>query len=106
MALTKMQLSELLSVYGDLLTDKQRNIVAMYCDCDCTLTEIATEHNITRQCVRDTVTKAENILTKFENCLGVSDFTHQLNVAIQHKDKEQIVKLAQQFVERNFTTKE
>lgn len=50
MALSKLQLSQLLSTYGAMLTQKQRDIVAMYCDCDCTLSEVASEQGISRRC--------------------------------------------------------
>ena len=43
MALSKLQLSELLSVYGGLLTEKQRDALVMYCNCDLSLGEIADE---------------------------------------------------------------
>ncbi|MCM1195363.1 MAG: DNA-binding protein, partial [Firmicutes bacterium] len=32
-----------------MLTEKQREAVSMYCDCDCSLGEIADELGITRQ---------------------------------------------------------
>ena len=46
MSLSKLQLSQLLAVYGAMLTDKQRDVVDMYCDCDCSLSEIAEEIGI------------------------------------------------------------
>ena len=60
MGFTKIQLSQLLSVYGDLLTDKQKNSLSMYCDCDCSLAEIADELGISRQGVRDAILKGHS----------------------------------------------
>ena len=57
MALSKLQLSELLATYRDLLTDNQIGVLSMYCDCDCSLAEIAAETGISRQGVRDAVVK-------------------------------------------------
>lgn len=100
MSLTKIQLSELLSAYGSLLTKKQRDVVAMYCDCDCSLAEIASEHGISRQGVRDAIVKSENTLEKFEQSLHLASFLHDVNAALQQNDTRLVVQLAQKFVEK------
>lgn len=100
MAIAKLQLSQLFSTYGALLTSKQQDIVAMYCDCDCTLTEIASENGISRQCVRDTITKAEQTLTKYESELHLCDFVSCANVLLQANDDEMLLALTKQFVEK------
>ena len=66
MALTKIQLSELLNVYAEMLTEKQREALSMYCDCDCSLSEIGSELGISRQGVRDAIVKGEATLVKLE----------------------------------------
>ena len=63
MTLAKVQLSQLLAIYGKLLTEKQRDVLSMYCDCDCSLAEIADEVGISRQGVRDAIVKGEASLT-------------------------------------------
>ncbi len=100
MALTKLQLSELLSTYGSLLTQKQRDVVAMYCDCDCTLSEIAAEHGISRQGVHDAIAKSEATLSKFEENLHLAELIHDLRSALQQSDEKSVVQLVQNFVEK------
>ena len=63
-------LNKLLSLYGNLLTDKQKDAVELYYNCDMSLSEIATELGISRQGVRDTLTRAECTLRETEDKLG------------------------------------
>ena len=98
MALDKLQLSQLLATYGKLLTDKQRDVLSMYCDCDCTLSEIAAEQGISRQGVRDAIVKSEAALLEFENALHLSKLTRELNLAIQNGDTHQLLDVAKKFV--------
>lgn len=98
MALTKIQLSHLLSVYGSLLTDKQRDALSMYCDCDCSLSEIAEEVGISRQGVRDAIVKGEASLIKLEDALSLAQLCGSLSVAIEQGDKDKVFEMAQNYV--------
>ena len=59
----------LLDFYGDMLTDKQRNFLDYYYNDDLSLSEIAENEGISRQGVRDSIKKAEGILTDMEQKL-------------------------------------
>lgn len=98
MALDKLELSQLLATYGKLLTDKQRDVLTMYCDCDCTLSEIASEHGISRQGVRDAIVKSEAALLELENALHVAELARDLNLAIQSNAKTEVFEIAKKFV--------
>ena len=98
MALDKIELSQLLATYGKLLTDKQRDVLSMYCDCDCTLSEIASEQGISRQGVRDAIVKSEATLLELENALHLSKLTRELNLAIQKDDKTEVLDIVKKFV--------
>ena len=100
MALTKIQLSELLNVYADMLTEKQREALSMYCDCDCSLSEIASEVGISRQGVRDAIVKGEATLVKLEDTLRLSDLKRQLSVAVEQQDKDSVFQVAKAFVSK------
>ncbi len=100
MALTKIQLSRLLAVYGELLTDKQKETLTMYCDCDCSLSEIADETGISRQGVRDAIVKGEAILTRFEEALALAELKKELAVAVARQDKDKVFEVAKQFVSK------
>lgn len=66
----------LLDCYGDLLTDKQRDIMQLYYYEDLSLSEIAENENITRQGVHDAIKHAEQYLTEFEEKVG---FVEKMN---------------------------
>ena len=57
-----LEISFLLDFYGDMLTDKQRDVVELYYNEDLSLAEIAAHSGITRQGVRDSIKRAEGQL--------------------------------------------
>jgi len=65
-----LEISVLLDFYGQLLTEKQREVVGLYYDEDLSLAEIAEHAGITRQGVRDCIKRAENLLLDCEEKLG------------------------------------
>lgn len=65
----KVILSMLIQTYGKLLTEKQYQIMDDYYNNDLSLSEIAQNHNITRQAVRDIIKKGEKKLFKYEEKL-------------------------------------
>ena len=98
MALSKIQLSQLLAIYGKLLTDKQRDALTMYCDCDCTLAEIADEVKISRQGVRDAIMKGEATLVRLEEALSLGRLQTELTLAVEQQDKDKAFEVAKHFV--------
>ena len=98
MAMDKIELSEFLATYGKLLTDKQRDVLSMYCDCDCTLSEIASEQGISRQGVRDAIVKSEASLLQFENALHIVQLTRELNLAIERGTVAEVLDIVKKFV--------
>ena len=81
-----------------MLTQKQRDALAMYCDYDCSLAEIADEVGISRQGVRDLLVNAEKALTKLEENLHLSQFVSQLTIAVANNDMERISELVNGYV--------
>lgn len=67
--LEKVRTGELLSLYGGLLSDKQGEILRMYCDEDLGFSEIAEELGVTRQAVYDATRQGRASLEKFEEHL-------------------------------------
>ena len=61
----------LLDYYGELLTDRQRELCEMSFNQDLSLSEIAENTGISRQGVRDQLTHAETQLTFYEEKLGL-----------------------------------
>ncbi len=67
-----MQLPMLLDCYGELLTERQRELMDLYYNEDLSLAEIAENTGLTRQGVRDGVKKAETLLSDYEKALGLA----------------------------------
>ena len=65
----RVKISVLTKYYGSLLTEKQRQIVAMYVDNNLSLAEVGDELKITRQAVKDGLDKAIDTLQTYEKKL-------------------------------------
>lgn len=63
----------LLDIYGNILTDKQRSVMELYYWEDLSLGEISECEGITRQAVRDSVKRSEQIFEEFEAKLGFAE---------------------------------
>lgn len=64
-----VKISLLCQFYGKLLTKTQYEIIDDYYNNDLSLSEIAENHGITRQAVRDTLKKGEKKLFEYEEKL-------------------------------------
>ncbi|MCM1289262.1 MAG: hypothetical protein NC132_01190 [Corallococcus sp.] len=100
MALSKIRLSELLQTYSQLLTEKQRDALSMYCDCDCSLSEIANEVGISRQGVRDAIVKGEATLVRLEESLRIAELSRQMAAAVEQNDNETLMQIAKRYVSK------
>ena len=61
----------LFDFYGPLLTERQRNLLALYCEEDLSLSEIAAQEGISRQGVYDAVHRGARQLASYEAQLGL-----------------------------------
>ena len=68
-----LSVSMLYDFYGDLLTEKQQELIELYYNEDLSLSEIASHSGITRQGVRDSIKRAEFQLAEFEEQLGLAN---------------------------------
>ena len=67
-----LNIGYLLDFYGEVLSERKRNVLDMYYNEDFSLSEISEEIGISRQGVRDLIKKAEEELCFFEAKLGLS----------------------------------
>jgi len=65
------ELGMLLDRYEPLLTERQRSILRQYTDENCSLAEIAEREGISRQGVRDILTRGERQLRETEAAVGL-----------------------------------
>ena len=91
-----LTVSILLDFYGEMLTEKQREVVDFYYNEDLSLAEIAEHTGITRQGVRDSIKRGEGTLFMLEEKLGLA----QKFQATQER-LDQIRVLAQQIQDIN-----
>lgn len=66
-----LKFTMLLDFYGEMLTEKQRNVIELYYDEDLSLSEIAESSKITRQGVHDSIKRGEQLLHDLEEKLGL-----------------------------------
>ena len=66
-----LNISVLYDFYGEMLTEKQKEVIELYYNEDLSLAEIAQNSGITRQGVRDSIKRAEAQLLECEEKLGL-----------------------------------
>ncbi|MCI7767728.1 MAG: DNA-binding protein [Oscillospiraceae bacterium] len=69
----------LLDFYSELLTDKQRDVIDLYYNEDLSLAEIAEHESITRQGVRDSIKRGEQVLFEMESALRLAEKSRRLS---------------------------
>ena len=77
-----LTMSLLYDYYGELLTEKQRQLFDLYYDQDYSLSEIAAAAGISRQGVHDTLARAEELLEGYERTLGCIAHDRRLEQAL------------------------
>ena len=86
--ISKLDANDLLDVYGDLLTKRQREILSLYYEEDFSYTEIS---EISRAAAMDSVHRATKLLEKYEAAIGYVAKKKLLDSWIlHHEDVEQI----------------
>ena len=73
----------LLSFYGPLLTSRQQTLLALYCEEDFSLSEIALREGISRQGVYDAVRKGARQLEEYEQMLGLAERYRRLTEGLE-----------------------
>jgi len=67
----QIEVSDLFHIYGDLLSDRQRTFIRLYYDENLSLSEIANQHEISRQAVHDAIKHGRKALAKYEGTLNL-----------------------------------
>ena len=78
-----LEISMLYDFYGDLLTEKQQEVIELYYNEDLSLAEIAAHSGITRQGVRDSIKRAENQLLDLEERLGLAQRFREIKATLE-----------------------
>ncbi len=73
-----LNISVLFDYYGNMLTDKQRDVIDLYYNQDLSLAEIAEHEKITRQGVRDNIKRGEAYMLELEKNLRMVQQSQKL----------------------------
>ncbi|WP_372714189.1 YlxM family DNA-binding protein [Ilyobacter sp.] len=65
-----LEVSLLMDYYKNLLSDKQKEYMLEHFERDLSLSEIAKEHNVSRQAVYDNIRRGIKILKEYEEKIG------------------------------------
>ena len=91
----RVLIGELMSEYGALLTDKQREVLTLYCGMDFSLQEVADEYGISRQAVRDLIVRAADQLEGYEAKLGALRLRRTLLSVLTDESKAEPLRITQ-----------
>ena len=75
----RIKISSLFQLYGELLTEKQRETLRLYCDLDLTLFEIADRFGVSRQAIRDSIKHAVDSLYLYEDKVRMYEFRQTIS---------------------------
>jgi len=88
-----LAISMLMDFYGEMLTEKQKQVIRLYYNEDLSLAEIAGIAQITRQGVRDSIKRGEATLMEMEERLGLARKFRE-----KEEDLEKIVRCAKEII--------
>lgn len=94
--LRKVDVDWLLTIYGAMLTDKQREIATLYFEEDLSLAEIAQQEGVSRQSVHDTLQRVEKQLRTWEEKLKMrsrlTNVQNSLEQALESLDQPDVAR--------------
>lgn len=86
----RVEIAILTKYYGNLLTEKQKQVIFMYVDNNLSYQEVSEELNISRQAVKDALDKAYEALKKAEENLQFIKRDNKIKDLIESKSNAQI----------------
>ncbi|MGM9969570.1 MAG: YlxM family DNA-binding protein [Anaeroplasma sp.] len=94
MEYSREEVIELYDLYGQLLTEKQREYFENYYFLDLSISEIAENCRISRNAVFDQIKRATNQLIEYENVLKINKKIKQIELLnIEKKIKVEIINI-------------
>lgn len=102
-----LKISLLLEIYGKLLTQKQCEILDEFYNDNISISEIAINHNSSRQAVNDLIKRSVNVLNDYEQKLGLlqkfNSIKEKVSIAITSLDngidKQSLIKTFNEILE-------
>lgn len=78
-----LKFSQLLDIYGGMLTQKQHEMLEFYYNDDLSLSEIAANEGISRQGVRDSIKRGEESLLELDSKIGVIKIVNEYSELLE-----------------------
>ena len=79
-----IEIANLLEIYKELLTGKQRDYLEDHFENDLSLSEIAKNHEVSRQAIHDNIKRGIALLYEYENMLKFYQTKKQLSEEINY----------------------
>ena len=94
-----LEVALLLDFYGEMLTEKQREVIDLYYNQDLSLAEIAQEYQISRQGVYDLIHRVTAILEGYEEKLQLVEKFLEVKTKVKEIESCRSLKEAKQAAE-------
>ena len=78
-----VHLNRLYSIYKDVLTDKQKEILSLLLEEDYSLGEVSDEIGISRQAVHDTIKRTEKAFQFYEDTIGMFRYEEKVSSKVE-----------------------
>ncbi len=86
----RVEIAILMKYYGNLLTERQYNIVNMYVDNNLSLAEVSEELQISRQAVKDALDSSLSLLRLYESKLKFLSRDEKLKKLLSEKSSSEV----------------
>ena len=96
----KVEISILLNLYGNLLTETQKSYMDLYYNQDYSLSEIGDNENITRQAVRTILVKSKKKLYEYEQKLKFMEKENNIKKLIEKIQNTKSEKEKQKYIKK------
>ena len=96
----KIEISILLSIYGNLLTKTQQKYMELYYNKDLSLSEIGDNENITRQAVRTILVKSKEKLHEYENSLKIKQKQEKIKKMLEEIEENELNSKQQKVIKK------
>ncbi|WP_319370285.1 YlxM family DNA-binding protein [uncultured Ilyobacter sp.] len=94
-----LEVSLLMDYYKNLLSDKQKEYMLEHFERDLSLSEIAKEHNVSRQAVYDNIRRGIKILKEYEDKIGFYKREQEIKDSLLKLRKEFTLEKLEEIIE-------